>query len=227
MADYAGATTGKSSSKIESMTLVPDLLAFVAAAMVVIVTPGMDTALVLRTAAVEGPRRGLQAAAGIALGCLAWGASVALGLGAILVASHTAYTIVKLAGAAYLAWLGLGMLIRPRETLMPAAGAVRGGGAFGALRRGLTSNLLNPKAGVFYVSFLPMFVPRGYPVAPFLFGLCLIHVILGVAWLSFLAGATVPLGRVLSKRGVVRVLDRVTGTVFLAFSARLVLSERT
>jgi len=207
------------------MTLAQSLIAFVAAAMVVIVTPGMDTALVLRTAAAEGPKRGLQAVAGIALGCLAWGASVALGLGAVLVASHTAYTVVKLAGAAYLAWLGLNLIIRPREALAPAAGGPRNGGAFGALRRGLASNLLNPKAGVFYVSFLPMFVPSGYSVGPFIFLLCAIHVVLGIAWLSFLAAATAPLGRFLARRGVVKALDRVTGTVFLAFSARLALSE--
>jgi len=208
------------------MTLAQSLIAFVAAAMVVIVTPGMDTALVLRTAAAEGPKRGLQAVAGIALGCLAWGASVALGLGVVLVASHTAYTVVKLAGAAYLAWLGLNLIIRPREALAPAGGGARNGGAFGALRRGPASNLLNPKAGVFYVSFLPMFVPSGYPLAPFIFLLCIIHVALSVAWLGFLAAATAPLGKFLARRGVVKTLDRVTGTVFLAFSARLALSEQ-
>ena len=210
------------------MSPLATFLAFAAAAMVLIVTPGMDTALVLRTSAVEGHRRGLATVAGICTGCLVWGTSVALGLGALLVASHTAYTLVKWAGAAYLAWLGVNLLLKPRERFAPAVGGAPAQKArFGAFGRGLGTNLLNPKCGVFYVSFLPMFVPRGYPVAPFLFGLCLIHVILGVAWLSFLAGATVPLGRVLSERGVVRVLDRVTGTVFLAFSARLVLSERT
>jgi threonine/homoserine/homoserine lactone efflux protein len=211
------------------MTVVPSLIAFVGAAAIVIVTPGMDTALVLRTAAVEGPRRGLQATLGIALGCLVWGASVAFGLGAILTASHTAYTLIKWAGAAYLAYLGLRMLIRPRETLAPKrAGREErnAGGALIALRRGLLSNLLNPKCGVFYVSFLPMFVPSGYAVTPFIFMLALIHVVMGVIWLGFLSAATVPLGRVLAKRGVVRALDRITGAVFLGFGARLVFSER-
>ena len=209
------------------MTLLPSLIAFVGAAVIVIVTPGMDTALVLRTAAVEGPRRGLQATLGIGLGCLVWGGSVALGLGAILTASHLAYSLVKWAGAAYLAYLGFRMLIRPREALTPAAGVPRDGGALDALRRGLFCNLLNPKCGVFYVSFLPMFVPSGYPVAPFIFLLALIHVGLSVCWLGFLSAATVPLSRVMGRPGVVRTLDRVTGAVFLGFSARLALSEQS
>lgn len=211
------------------MTLVPSLIAFVGAAAVVIVAPGMDTALVLRTAAVEGPRRGLQATLGIALGCLVRGASVALGLSAVLTASHTAYTLIKWSGAAYLAYLGLRMLIRPRENLAPSRAEPQerdAGGALIALRRGLLTNLLNPKCGVFYVSFLPMFVPSGYAVAPIIFMLALIHVVMSVVWLGFLAAATVPLGRLLARRGVVRTLDRVTGSVFLAFSARVALSER-
>ncbi|HEY2482240.1 MAG TPA: LysE family transporter, partial [Caulobacteraceae bacterium] len=90
---------------------------------------------------------------------------------------------------------------------------------------GLATNLLNPKAGVFYVSFLPVFVPAHYAVGPFLFLLAAIHATMGVAWLSFLATATAPLGKVLSRPKVVTALDRTTGCVFLGFSAGLALSE--
>lgn len=208
------------------MTPLATLLAYLAAAAVVVVTPGMDTALVLRTSAIDGPKRGVEAAVGVMLGCLAWGASVALGLGALLLASHAAYAVVRWAGAAYLAWLGLTLVFRPREALAPAAGEASSAGRWGALKRGLACNLLNPKVGVFYVSFLPMFVPAGWPVTATLFGLSLIHAVLGFAWLALLSAATVPLGGVLARRGVVKWLDRATGSVFLLFSARLALSER-
>lgn len=209
------------------MTLVQSLAAFLAAAAIITVTPGLDTALVLRTAAVGGARRGAAAALGIGLGCLAWGASVALGLGALIAASHAAYTLLKLAGAAYLAWLGFNLLIRPRRAIdAPVYVAASGHeGLWAALRRGLATNLLNPKVGVFYVSFLPVFVPAHYAVAPFIVLLAAIHSLMGVAWLSFLATATAPLGKVLSRPKVVTALDRTTGCVFLGFSAGLALSE--
>jgi threonine/homoserine/homoserine lactone efflux protein len=202
------------------------LLAFAAAAMVLIITPGMDTALVLRTSAVEGHRRGLATVAGICTGCLVWGTSVALGLGALLVASHTAYTLVKWAGAAYLAWLGVNLLLKPRERFAATANSAPARKArFGAYGRGLGTNLLNPKCGVFYVSFLPMFVPHGWPVGATLFALCLAHVIMSFAWLAFVATATAPLGRLLARPGVAKWLDRATGSVFLAFGAKLALDD--
>jgi threonine/homoserine/homoserine lactone efflux protein len=202
------------------------LLAFAAAAMVLIITPGMDTALVLRTSAVEGHRRGLATVAGICTGCLVWGTSVALGLGALLVASHTAYALVKWAGAAYLAWLGINLLVKPRDRFAPASAEVpQKRSRFGAFGRGLGTNLLNPKCGVFYVSFLPMFVPRGWPVGPSLFGLCLAHVVMSFGWLAFVAMASAPLGKLLVRPGVARWLDRATGCVFLAFGAKLALDE--
>jgi threonine/homoserine/homoserine lactone efflux protein len=205
------------------MTLSQSLIAFFAAAALITVTPGMDTALVLRTAAVGGVRRGWAAAMGIGLGCLAWGASVALGLGALIAASHVAYAVLRWIGAAYLAWLGVNLLIKPRQGLASAGEGLPDGrqSSPGALRRGLATNLLNPKVGVFYVSFLPMFVPAGYAVGPFLFLLAAIHATMGVVWLGCLAAATAPLGKALSRPGVVTALDRITGCVFLGFGARL------
>lgn len=208
------------------MTLDQSLIAFFAAAALVIVTPGLDTALVLRTATAEGPRRGMAASAGVAIGCLVWGVSVALGLGALLAASHAAYTVLKWAGAAYLAWLGLRLLINPRRALLIKEEASGGRSSLlGAFRRGLMCNLLNPKAGVFYVSFLPMFVPAGYAVAPFLLLLTTIHVVMSLVWLSGLSLAAGRARRLLARRGAVAWLDRVTGFVFLGFGARLALSE--
>jgi threonine/homoserine/homoserine lactone efflux protein len=99
------------------MVDIPLLIAFLAAASVLTMTPGVDTAMVLRAAAVEGRNSAIMAASGIALGCLFWGGAVSLGLGALLRASELAYGVVKLAGAAYLLWLGLKLLIKPRTVL--------------------------------------------------------------------------------------------------------------
>ncbi|WP_236235607.1 LysE family translocator, partial [Pseudomonas faucium] len=99
------------------MSIADNLLAFTFAATLLTLTPGLDTALILRTATVEGRQQGLRAALGINAGCLLWGAAVAFGLGALLAVSALAYDILKYCGAAYLAWLGVNMLVRPRQSL--------------------------------------------------------------------------------------------------------------
>jgi threonine/homoserine/homoserine lactone efflux protein len=200
------------------------LITFVAAAGLMTITPGLDTAMVLRTAAVEGHRTAALAALGIVLGCLAWGAAVALGLGVLLAASSLAYTALKWAGAAYLAWLGIRLLLSPRSRFdLAKAGTARGGNWW---LRGFLTNLLNPKVGVFYVSFLPQFVPAHVAAGPFIFLLAAIHAALGVVWFAALIAATSPLKRWLQRAAVVRWLDRLTGLVFLGFGLRLALDRR-
>lgn len=202
----------------------PLLLAFVAAATILTLTPGVDTAMVLRAATLDGRRAAALAALGIGLGCLVWGAAVALGLGSLLRASELAYTAVKLAGAAYLVWLGAGLLLRPRRAIAATdpTGASLHSQAF---RRGLLTNLLNPKVGVFYVTFLPQFVPAGAPVAASIFALAGLHVVLGLIWFAVLIAATAPLGRALRRPRAVATLDRLTGAVFVGFGVKLVLSR--
>jgi threonine/homoserine/homoserine lactone efflux protein len=202
------------------VTLLPSLLAFTAAAALLTVTPGLDTALVLRTATVEGPRRALLAGLGICLGCLGWGALVALGLGALLAASQLAYAALRFAGAAYLLWLGLQLLARPRSAIGAAADARAASGA-GWLTRGFLTNMLNPKVGVFYVSFLPQFIPAGAGVPATIFLLAAVHAGLGLLWFALLIAATRPLARALRRPALVRTLDRLTGGLFLLFAARL------
>jgi hypothetical protein len=124
------------------MTVLPSLLAFGLAATLLTITPGLDTAMVLRSAVAGGPRQAIAMAIGIGLGCLAWGAAVALGLGIVLTASTLAYTVLKWAGAAYLLWLGVNLLFRPRdgmadETAGPAVPVSRSG----PMRRGFLTNL--------------------------------------------------------------------------------------
>lgn len=202
------------------------LLAFVLAAGLLTVTPGLDTALVLRTAAIDGPVRALLAGLGICLGCLAWGAVTAFGLGALLAASEWAYTLLRYVGAAYLLWLGL-KLIRSRRTDFAKAPTESGGGArrFTWFGRGLLTNILNPKVGVFYVSFLPQFIPAGADVASFSLLLAAIHTMLGLLWFGLLVAATRPLTRLLRRPQTLQWLDRIAGTVFILFAGRLGLSR--
>lgn len=209
------------------MTVLQALLAFSAAAALLTITPGLDTALILRTAAVEGPRRAALAGAGIIAGCLVWGAAVALGLGALLAASELAFTILKWAGAAYLVWLGLNLVLRPRERFdLGAASDAAAGSGLAWMRRGFLTNLLNPKVGVFYVSFLPQFLPKAAPAGPFIFGLAALHGAMTVVWFAALIAATRPIAGALRRAAVVRWLDRLTGGLFLAFGLRLALERR-
>jgi threonine/homoserine/homoserine lactone efflux protein len=208
------------------MNVAQSLITFSFAAGLLTITPGLDTALVLRTAAVEGPRKAWLAAFGVFLGTLGWGAMVALGVGALITASPIAFEALKWAGCAYLVWLGVGLILRPRDRF-----DITGGGATPDTRRawlwrGALNNLLNPKAGVFYVSFLPQFVPAGVPAAPWMFMLAGLHCVFGAIWFGAIIGATRPISGVLQKAAVVRWLDRITGGVFLGFGVRLALSRR-
>ena len=192
------------------------LIAFTLAAALLTVTPGLDTALVLRTAAAEGARRAFAAALGICLGCLAWGALVAVGLGMLLEASELAFLALKWIGAAYLLYLGLRLIFAPREAETGEA-APRANWFL----RGLLTNLLNPKVGAFYVSFLPQFIPAGAGVPSTTLLLAAIHSGLGLLWFLLLIGATRPLAKVLRNLVLVRGLDRATGGVLVFFGLRL------
>ncbi|HEU0100542.1 MAG TPA: LysE family translocator [Allosphingosinicella sp.] len=197
----------------------PSLIAFALAAALLTVTPGLDTALVLRTAAAEGPRRALAASLGICLGCLAWGALVAAGLGILLQASELAYLALKWIGAAYLLYLGLRMIFAPRPD--EAGDETETAARANWFLRGLLTNLLNPKVGAFYVSFLPQFVPAGASVPSATLLLAAIHAGLGLLWFLLLIGATRPLAGLLRNPVLVRRLDRATGAVLIFFGLRL------
>ena len=207
------------------MTTVQALLAFIATASVLTLTPGVDTAMVLRSAASGGTRPAVFASAGIALGCLVWGAAVSVGLGALLAASQVAFTVVKWGGAAYLAYLGIKLVLRPRASLASSESEQPDVDRWQSLRQGFLTNLLNPKVGVFYITFLPQFIPAGQSVAMFSFLLACIHVVLSVIFFGVLIAATVPMGRTLRRPRVVQTMDRVTGCVFIAFGAKLALSR--
>jgi threonine/homoserine/homoserine lactone efflux protein len=210
------------------MTITQALIAFNIAAGLLTVTPGLDTALVLRTAAVEGARRAIFAGLGICGGLLVWAAAVSVGLGALLTASRVAYQVLQIAGACYLLYLGLKLLFRRHHTSFNdmSAGSNENVTASGWYLRGLMTNLLNPKVGVFYVTFLPQFIPAGVNVVTFSLLLALIHAAQGMLWFACLTLATRPLSRWLQRPSTTKILDRVTGIVLVGFGVDLFLKKR-
>ncbi|MFD4372869.1 LysE family translocator [Streptomyces sp. NPDC058486] len=192
-------------------------------------TPGLDTALILRTAALGHRTRAWGVVLGIQTGTLIWGALTSLGVTALLTASHLAYEILRWAGAAYLLWMAARMIAETfRRGRASASAEVEVGGAdtlSGGWRQGTLTNLLNPKVGVFYVAVLPQFIPAEAP--HFVMGLTLtsVHVVLGMIWSTVLIASATALGTWLRGARARRVLDRVTGTVIGAFAVRLAVSD--
>lgn len=217
-----------------TMTIGHALVTFTAAAGLLTITPGLDTALVLRTAAIEGSRRALLAGAGICLGCLTWGLAVSVGLGGLLGVSRFAYDALRMLGACYLMLLGAKMFFRARSVLgelkqsesrqATEANSRDSGSRWFA--RGLLTNILNPKVGVFYVTFLPQFVPSGVHVTSFSMLLAGIHATEGILWFAALTLATRPLASWLRRPRVAKTLDRATGVVLGGFGLELVLENR-
>ena len=197
------------------------LLAFAAIGALLTVTPGPDSLLVLRTALLEGRRGAMVTAAGICLGLLSWGLAAALGVTALLRASSAAFTALRWVGAAYLVWLGIGMLRRgspPEDSAAPRPAA--------GFRRGLLTNLANPKIGVFYLTFLPQFVPAGAPVLATTMLLTAVHVAEGLSWFVLITALATRVAEVFRRPRVGRWLDRTAGTAFLGLGAHLALSRR-
>jgi threonine/homoserine/homoserine lactone efflux protein len=216
------------------LTIYHALLAFTLAAGLLTITPGLDTALVLRTAAVEGSRRAVLAGVGICCGLLIWGLTVSFGLGTLLAASQVAYKTLRISGASYLIFLGTKMLLRKYQPAAvvdetPSPQVFAGPVSPSASRwfvRGMLTNLLNPKVGVFYVTFLPQFIPAGVSVISFSMLLAAIHATEGMLWFLVLILATRPLSRWLRRPSVAKTLDRATGPVLVGFGLGLVLDRQ-
>ena len=139
------------------------LLAFVAVAAIVIVTPGQDTALVVKNTLAGRRRAGVATALGVSTGQLAWALATSAGLAAVLVASEQLFLAIRLVGAAYLTYLGLTALwsaLRRRSHAYVVA-SPPSLGRVAAFRQGALSNLGNPKMAVFFTSLLPQFAGPG------------------------------------------------------------------
>ena len=208
------------------------LVGFAAAATVVVLLPGPDTLVVVRNLVRGGRRQGLATVCGVLSGLTVWMLAAVVGLAALLRASETGYVVLKIAGACYLLWLAVESF-RSRGTPHVAGehephvageheplGRRRAllGSGYGA---GLATNLLNPKVGVFFIAFLPGFVPHGADVAAtsLLFGaIFIVEVVVYFAVLLTLADRVVGW---MTRPRTRRRIDRIAGVVFVGFAARL------
>lgn len=197
---------------------------FAAVVALLTLTPGLDTALILRTSLLAGRRPAWGVVLGIQLGTLIWGVLTAAGLSALLAASHLAYDILRWAGAAYLVWMGVRMIMA-RGDAEAGAEEQRPFGFGRGFRRGLLTNLLNPKVGAFYVAMLPQFIPAGAPHAAMGLLLAGVHVAEGLVWSAVLVGFASLMSDFLRTVRVRRILDRVTGVVIVGFGLKLALPD--
>jgi threonine/homoserine/homoserine lactone efflux protein len=203
--------------------------AFLAISALVIVTPGQDTVLTIRNTLLGGRAGGTFTAVGVAFGQAIWTLTASAGVTALLLASEPAFAAVRLAGAAFLVYLGAQALVA----------AARGGVARAlvaervnrltrgaALRQGLVSNLGNPKMAVFFTSLLPQFVPAGPTAFLNMLGLGLVFCCMTLSWLSVYALVVGRAGHVLDRPVIRRALDGVVGTVLVVFGIRLASQQR-
>ncbi len=205
-------------------------MAFAIAALVLIMMPGPDQALITRNALVGGRYGGLLTMVGGVLGLTVHAGAAALGLAALLLASTTAFTVLKIVGAVYLLWLALQMLRsaarsrRQPPADQPVAMPQR---RSAYLRQGFLSNALNPKVALFFVTFLPQFlsVGTGSPQAEALL-LSAIFALLYLAWFGLYIAAVDRLGRWLRRPKVQARIEQITGLALLSVAVRLAIASR-
>ena len=202
--------------------MLTSVLTFIPAAALIVLLPGPDTLVVVRSLLRHGRREAAMTVVGVLSGLAVWVTAASFGLSALLRASETGYTCLKIAGAAYLLFLGAQSL-RARVSPIPITGeaVVRRsliGGGFGA---GLLTDLLNPKVGVFFVSFLPGFIPHGEAVG-------IVSMLLGAIFIALTASYFVVMlllaGRVtewMQNAAIRKRMDRITGCVLIGFGIRL------
>jgi RhtB (resistance to homoserine/threonine) family protein len=206
------------------------LWAFVGISAVVIIAPGPDTVVVTKNAVLHGRRAALATSFGVNTGLAIWTAAAAFGVAAIIRESAVAFTVLKLVGAAYLAWLGIQALLAARRRTAHAGLDGDDNGSrlrtFGAYRQGVLSDLANPKIGIFFTGLLPQFVSgRNSDLVPFLI-LGAIFVLMTVVWLIAYSLVAARIADVLTRPSVKATLDRVSGTVLVGFGVRLALERR-
>jgi threonine/homoserine/homoserine lactone efflux protein len=195
------------------------LAAFVGISIVVIVTPGQDTALTIRNSLLGGRRAGVLTAAGVSAGQAVWALATSVGLAALIVAFEPAFVALKLAGAAFLVYLGVHALLRAFRGNAPET---RGGTRHSPFRQGVISNLGNPKMAVFFTSLLPQF-GESFPA---LLALGLLFCSMTFLWLTAYAFAVAKAGDVLRRPAIRRWFDAILGVVLVALGVRLATDRR-
>ncbi|MFF5973900.1 LysE family translocator [Streptomyces sp. NPDC012769] len=205
------------------------MLTFAAASLVLIMIPGPDQALITRSALAGGRRAGLLTMVGGVLGLVVHVGAAVLGISAVLIASATAFTVLKVVGAVYLVWMGIATLRGARRTLREKpeeSGAADDGDADGRyVRYGFLSNALNPKVALFFVTFLPQFLPPDGRVFPRAMVLSLVFAALYLLWFSLYVITVDRLGRILRRPRVRARIEQVTGLLLIGFAVRLALQS--
>jgi threonine/homoserine/homoserine lactone efflux protein len=203
-----------------------DVAAFAAVAALIVVVPGPDMALVLRNGVAHGRGAAVATALGINVGLLVWALAAALGIAALLHASGTAFTVLKLAGAAYLVWLGLRALLDAWRGTGDAAASSHHRRRASPFRQGLLSNLFNPKIALVYTTLIPQFVDRGGSEIAQTFLLAAVFIAMGLVWLTGYALLVAEAGVLLRRPSVRRVVNAVSGAALTALGLRLALERR-
>ncbi|HEX3976945.1 MAG TPA: LysE family translocator [Solirubrobacteraceae bacterium] len=206
------------------------LLVFIGVAAIVIIIPGPDTAVVTKNVLIHGRRTGLGTSLGVSAGLSIWTIAAAVGVASLVRASELAFTVLKLAGALYLVWLGIQAVRAAGRQLgddHPSRAASRPVmGARGGFRQGFLSDLANPKIGIFFTSLLPQFVSAGHAVlVPFLI-LGAIFVAMTVLWLLAYTLVAARAAQTLMRPRVRVALDRFTGVVLIGLGVRLAVERR-
>jgi threonine/homoserine/homoserine lactone efflux protein len=207
------------------------LLVFIAAGWLLNLTPGPDVLYIISNALRSGVRAGLVAALGIVSGCFVHVFAAALGVGALLAASATAFTVLKWAGAAYLMWMGAKLLLAKGGGSSIVQADVEGEAVavnlWRVYRQGFLTNVLNPKVALFFLAFVPQFIAPGTPdkVTAFLllgllFNVNSLPINFGYAWLAGWASR-----RVGAVQRTMHWMDRAAGVMFIGFGLRLAMSD--
>ena len=205
---------------------------FLVAVFLLNVTPGPDTAYIVGRSVAQGRSAGLVSALGISAGCCVHALACAFGLTALLAASATAFTVIKLVGACYLVYLGVRLIFAKQNAPASAAESASRAAAPRPLRQlflsGFWTNVLNPKVVLFFVSFFPQFVSVTSPhkVLAFL-ALGVVFVVMSTIWNSFvawIAGSVTQ--RFSGKPGIKKWLDRTVGSAFVGLGLRLAAATR-
>ncbi len=202
-----------------------NLLPFIGVAIAVVVIPGPDMALVARNVFRHGRAAGYATSLGICTGILGWAVAAALGIATILATSSVAFTILKLAGAAYLIYLGISTLRSGNDVRVERPDGSPTLLARQAWVQGLLSSLLNPKLGVFFLTLLPQFIAPGEPAALRALQLALVFDLIGLAWLLLYAAMLAAIGDAVGRSGPRRFIRWISGTVLVALGIRVALER--
>jgi threonine/homoserine/homoserine lactone efflux protein len=203
-------------------------LAFLGVSILVIVAPGPDTALTIRNSVRGGRASGLWTAIGVSTGQLIWAVATSVGLVAVLLASEPVFRAVRLAGAAYLIWLGIQSLrasFRAGRPWPSAEVAGRRPATRAAFVQGIVNNLGNPKMAVFFASVLPQFTAPGQGMISALV-LLVVFSTMTFVWLAVYAAVISTAGRVLSESRWRRAIEAASGIVLIALGVRVVADTR-